>query len=75
MLIQEKDLRRILWMYLGGTKGGPVRLRILLTLIKRPSNTNQLAKALGMDYTTIMYHMRVLEKNSHLLQEMAENIG
>lgn len=68
-MIPEKQLRRILWLYLGGTKGGVVRLQILLTIRDRPSNTNQLAKQLGMDYTTIMYHLRVLEKNRLVNQE------
>ncbi|MBI4175947.1 MAG: winged helix-turn-helix transcriptional regulator [Candidatus Aenigmarchaeota archaeon] len=69
MLIPEKDLKRILWLYLGGTRGGIVRLRILLIIKDRPSNMNQLATGLGMDYTTIMYHMRVLEKNGFVALE------
>lgn len=62
-MLTPQSLKRMLWLYLGGTKGGPVRLHILLTLKDRPSNTNQLATRMGMDYTTIMYHLRVLEKN------------
>ena len=69
MLIPEKNLRRILWLYLGGTRGGVARLRILLILKDRPSNTNQLATALKLDYTTIMYHMRVLEKSGFVSLE------
>lgn len=32
-------------------------------LLQRPHNTNQLAEALELDYTTVMYHLRVLERN------------
>lgn len=64
MFIPEKHLRRVLGLYLGGTKGGVARLRILLILKDNPSNINQLAVALHLDYTTVMYHMRILGKNS-----------
>ena len=69
MLIPEKSLKRILWLYLSGTRGGIVRLKILLILKKTPANINQLAKNLSLDYTTIMYHMRILEKNGFILLE------
>ncbi len=37
------NLKRILWHLLGGTRGGPMRIRILQALLDRPYNTNQLA--------------------------------
>jgi len=69
MFIPEKGLRRVLWLYLGGTRGGIVRLKILLLLKDRPSNINQMATQMKMDYTTIMYHVRVLEKNNMITTE------
>ena len=69
MLISEKQLKRVLWLSLGGTKGGIMRLNVLLLLQKRPSNKNQIAKALGIDYTTAMYHIRVLEKQGFVQSE------
>lgn len=57
------QLRRILWHMLGGTRGGPTRIRILSHLIEEPSNANQLAKTLGMDYKTIQHHLRMMKKN------------
>ncbi|MBI4021660.1 MAG: helix-turn-helix transcriptional regulator [Candidatus Aenigmarchaeota archaeon] len=63
------DIRRILWLYVGGTRGGIARLRILLLLKERPRNLNQLSRALGMDYTTMMYHARVLEKSGLVAPE------
>ncbi|MHB8605161.1 MAG: winged helix-turn-helix domain-containing protein [Thermoplasmatota archaeon] len=29
----------------------------------RPLNTNQLAEALALDYTTVQHHLKVLEEN------------
>jgi DNA-binding transcriptional ArsR family regulator len=57
------NLKRILWHLLGGTRGGPLRIRILQALLDRPYNTNQLAVLLGADYKTIQHHLRVLLEN------------
>lgn len=57
------NLRRTLWHLLGGTRGGPLRIRILGELRDRPYNTNQLAVGLGADYKTIQHHLRVLVEN------------
>jgi DNA-binding transcriptional ArsR family regulator len=57
------NLKRVLWHLLGGTRGGPVRIRILLLLRDQPRNTNQVAVALGIDYKTAQHHLRVLTEN------------
>lgn len=57
------NLKRVLWYVLGGTRGGPLRIRILARLQDRPYNTNQLATDLGVDYKTVQHHVRVLVKN------------
>src|SRR5688572_4281098 len=57
------NLKRILWHLLGGTRGGPLRIRILQAIFDRPYNTNQLAVVLGHDYKTIQHHLRVLTEN------------
>lgn len=57
------NLRRVLWHLLGGTRGGPLRIRVLLALRERPYNTNQLATLLGVDYKTVQHHLRVLTEN------------
>ncbi len=59
----EKHLRRLLWYLLGGTRGGPNRAEIIKTLQNRPSNANQLAEILRVDYKTIQHHIRILEEN------------
>ncbi len=62
-LYGEKYLKRLLWYLLGGTRGGPNRAEILRVLRERPSNANQLAEVMRVDYKTIQHHLRVLEEN------------
>ena len=57
------NLRRVLWHLLGGTRGGPLRLRLITHLRERPYNTNQLSVLLGVDYKTVQHHVRVLAEN------------
>lgn len=56
-------LDRVLWHLLGGTRGGPLRVKILLLLRDRPSNCNQVAVRLGIDYKSAQHHLRVLTEN------------
>lgn len=55
--------KRVLWHLLGGTRGGPLRIRLLSLLRRRPYNTNQLATRLEVDYKTVQHHIRVLKQN------------
>lgn len=68
------NLKRALWHLLGGTRGGPLRIRILQALVDRPYNTNQLAVLLGHDYKTIQHHLRVLVEN-RLLEPRGDGYG
>ncbi len=63
----EKILRRILHMHLSGTRGGPVRLNILLLLERKPHNINEIATKLSLDYKTIQHHIRVLHKSGFII--------
>jgi DNA-binding transcriptional ArsR family regulator len=54
----------VLWYVLASSRGGPTRVRILRALDERPRNANQLAEALGYDYTTIRHHLDVLLENN-----------
>lgn len=63
----EKILRRILHMHLSGTRGGPVRLKILLMLQKKPHNINELATKISLDYKTVQHHIRVLHKSGFII--------
>ncbi len=60
----DRQTRKLLLYLFTGTRGGYTRLRILMLLIERPLNTNQLSKELGLDYKAIQHHMKILEKNN-----------
>ena len=63
----------IQWM-IGGTRGGPNRARIIKALSENPRNANQLSQDLKLDYSTIRYHLEVLEKNG-LVRSIGEDYG
>ncbi|WP_245522514.1 helix-turn-helix domain-containing protein [Vulcanisaeta distributa] len=62
MVEYERDLKKILIWLLGGSRGGLMRLKILLLLKKRPMNPNQLARVLNVNYRTVIYHLELLER-------------
>ena len=62
-LYGEKYLKRLLWYLFAGTRGGPSRAEIIKAIQNRPSNANQLAQILHVDYKTIQHHVRILEEN------------
>ncbi len=70
----RKNLRRVLLFLLLGTRGGPVRLKILMKLKERPMNANRLSRELGLDYKTARHHLDVLERNG-LVEKMGEGYG
>jgi DNA-binding transcriptional ArsR family regulator len=56
-------VKQLLWWLIAGSEGGLNRARIIATLRERPYNARQLAKKLGLNYTTVRYHLDVLQKN------------
>lgn len=54
----------VLWQLLASSRGAETRVRLLRAIDARPRNPNQLAEALGMDYTTITHHLETLEDNN-----------
>lgn len=54
----------VLWYLLASSRGGTSRVRILQTLADRPSNPNELATALDLDYSTVRHHLDILAKNN-----------
>jgi DNA-binding transcriptional ArsR family regulator len=58
-----RPLKYLLGWLIAGTRGGPTRAKIIVTLKDTPQNANQLATLLKMDYRTIRHHLKVLEKN------------
>lgn len=70
----DPELRRLLWYLLGGTRGGENRVKILLALRERPSNLNQLALKLAMQYRLVQHHIDVLKRNA-LVTATGEHYG
>ncbi len=63
----DEEFRRLLWFLLGGSRGGENRAKILSAIKSRPSNLNQLAKLIDVDYISVQHHMLVLQKNNLVL--------
>ena len=55
----EDRLRR----FLLHSRGAGTRRQILRAIDERPRNVNRLAIDLELDYTTVRYHMEILENN------------
>lgn len=70
----DPDFRRLLMFLLGGSRGGENRARIIRRLRAKPSNMNQLAGDLGLQYKAIQHHVRILVNNS-LLVTSGEKYG
>lgn len=51
-----------------------MRIRLLRVISAKPLNANQLAKELGVDYTTVRHHLDILVKNG-VLQAVGEKYG
>jgi len=58
----------VFWGLFVGSRGATNRIRIMSVLRKMPSNRNQLAKELGIDYKAIQHHLKVLEKNNLVIK-------
>ena len=58
-----REVERALYWIIAGTMGGNNRAKIIKELLKKPQNTNQLSKALKLDFKTIQHHLKVLDKN------------
>jgi len=73
-LSDDPELRKLLWYLIGGTRGGGTRAKIIRALRERPSNLNQLANALGVQYRLVQHHIEVLKRNS-LVTSKGEHYG
>ncbi len=54
----------VFWILFVGSRGGTNRIRIMSALRNKPTNRNQLAIELGMDYKGIQHHIKILEGNN-----------
>lgn len=76
-LPEHKDPRfgRLLWYLVGSTRGGLNRLKILELISSNPSNANQIAYQLNLDYKTVVHHLEVLTNNGLVVTDNRELYG
>ena len=68
--IEDKELFNML----KGAKGGQTRIRIIDAILAEPSNANQLAKKLNLDYKTITYHLNIICNHNYATKEQFEKL-
>ena len=66
--------KKLFWLLFVGSRGSDTRIRIMSVLRKRPSNRNQLATELGIDYKGIQHHIKILEENN-LVKKIGNQYG
>jgi len=60
---------------IGSTKGGANRAKMLKLLNERPSNPNQIATSLKLDYKTVLHHLKVLSENGLVISDNKDSYG
>jgi DNA-binding transcriptional ArsR family regulator len=60
---------RLLWYLVCSSRGGFNRLKILELIRLNPSNANQIASQLMLDYKTVIHHLEVLTKNGLIVTD------
>ncbi|MDG6934103.1 MAG: winged helix-turn-helix transcriptional regulator [Nitrososphaerota archaeon] len=63
------SFERLLWWLFAGSAGARTRALVLYAIKDQPRNAQQLSLALGLDYTTVRHHLRVLEANRLIVSE------
>src|SRR5579875_2061888 len=63
------SFERLLWWLFAGSVGAKTRALVLYAIRDRPRNAWQLSQALGLDYTTVRHHLKVLESNRLIISE------
>jgi len=71
----DPRFKRLLWYLISSTRGGVNRAKILDLFSSRPSNPNQIASELILDYKTIVHHLDVLSKNGLIITDNKESYG
>jgi predicted transcriptional regulator len=68
------ETKKLFWFIFVATRGGMNRIKIISHLRNIPSNTHQLAKAIGIDYKAVQHHLKNLEQNN-LVTKVGNNYG
>jgi predicted transcriptional regulator len=66
--------KNLFWFLFVGTRGGNTRVRIITQIRNKPSNKNQLAQDLDIDYKGIEHHLKTLE-TSNLVTKIGGKYG
>lgn len=66
---------RLLWYLIASTRGGINRAKILELVNSQPSNANQIALELKIDYKTVAHHLDVLSKNALVITDNKDAYG
>src|SRR5579875_3612815 len=64
-----RSIEHLFWWVVMGSRGGPMRAKILKLLSERPMNAHQLAEALGVNYRTVIHHLNILLENGLVVAE------
>jgi DNA-binding transcriptional ArsR family regulator len=65
---------RILWWLFSSSAGARTRGRVVFALRAEPKNALQLAQELGLDYSTVRHHLKVLGEN-RLIESTGAHYG
>jgi len=68
-MMKESHFRHLMWYVFAGTRGGPMRIRIIELLRGRPYNAHQLCTELSVDYRTVLHHIKILVDNEFIVFE------
>jgi DNA-binding transcriptional ArsR family regulator len=63
------SFERLLWWLFAGSAGASTRATVLFAIKEQPRNAQQLSQRLGLDYTTVRHHLRVMESNRIVVTE------
>jgi DNA-binding transcriptional ArsR family regulator len=63
------SFERLLWWLFAGSAGARTRAQVVEAIKDEPRNAQQLSQALGLDYTTVRHHLRVLQQNRIVITE------
>jgi DNA-binding transcriptional ArsR family regulator len=74
MALSTRPLKYLLGWLIAGSRGGPMRAKMIESLKETPQNANQLSTSLDVDYKTIRHHIDVLEKNK-IITSAGEGYG
>jgi predicted transcriptional regulator len=58
------SIKNVLYWLIANSLGGINRGRLIIELLNKPQNANELSNNLKLEYKTVRYHLKVLEENT-----------